>query len=652
MRYLFLFLPIFIFAKDMKQLDSITIISATRTEKIADDSPVKINLITNNEIKKTHAKNISEAVKYIPNLMIKETHGKQGDGVWIQGINSDRILVLINGEPMTSSTGTTVDISQINTSDVDKIEIIKGSSSALYGSSAIGGVINIITKEPKYEGLRSQLSIEGGSFLSKSPKTLGSSLIKASSSYKKDKHLLGVDFTYDYLAGIKLKKGRTYDIPQIDKFNINTLYKYKNKDFQWYIKPRYLYEKTNKPYVLFNPPFKVNQTKTEKTNKYRLSFGFDKDFLDSQLRFKSFYEYYHSNSVNDTDSTPYIEQDRTAKIDLVSFDLQYDKQINEEHLFTIGGTFKKEKMTQNNKKGSQSKIDKIIELGSNVKKENKEIFIQDDWFVSDNIEVIPGIRYQSDDGFGSYISPKLSVFYTPFNTDENRFNIRFSYGNGYKIPSLKERFFFFDHSAFGYKVLGEPNLNPETSKSYQLSSEFIQKDDYSFALNLFYNDIKNLILTSKDDKLSASTGLNIFRYQNIDKVSTKGLELEFDKKFFNYFTLSAGYTYLIAKNKITKKYLPQRPKHQLKLTLEVDYDDYIVLLALQKESKEYVDSQNKETSPAKTVVDVKLTKRINKSFEVYTGVDNILNQYKNPDDKNDLRTKRPRYYYLGINYKF
>jgi len=121
------------------------VVTATRTERVLDETPVRTEVVTREEIERTHARTLKQALENVPGLQMREVVGKSGYELSLQGLSSDQVLVLIDGLPITASTGSTVDLSQYLISGVERIEVVKGASSAQYGSSAMGGVINIIT---------------------------------------------------------------------------------------------------------------------------------------------------------------------------------------------------------------------------------------------------------------------------------------------------------------------------------------------------------------------------------------------------------------------------------------------------------------------------------------------------------------------------
>ncbi len=144
------------------------VVTGTRTEETLFETPVRTEVVTSEELRRTHARNVREALASVPGVQLREVHGKSGYEVWMQGIQADRVLVLVDGLPMTATTGSAVDVSQLSILDVERIEVVKGAVSAQYGSAGIGGVVNVITRriEP---GWRGSATIDGGSYGEQNP---------------------------------------------------------------------------------------------------------------------------------------------------------------------------------------------------------------------------------------------------------------------------------------------------------------------------------------------------------------------------------------------------------------------------------------------------------------------------------------------------
>ena len=139
------------------------VITGTRTERDIDEAPVRTEVVSREEIERTHAGTLKQALENVPGLQLREVVGKSGYELSLQGLSADQVLVLIDGLPITASTSSTVDLSQYLLDDVERIEVVKGASSAQYGSSAMGGVVNVITRR-QAAGFGGAASVSLGSY--------------------------------------------------------------------------------------------------------------------------------------------------------------------------------------------------------------------------------------------------------------------------------------------------------------------------------------------------------------------------------------------------------------------------------------------------------------------------------------------------------
>ncbi len=230
------------------------------------------------------------------------------------------------------------------------------------------------------------------------------------------------------------------------------------------------------------------------------------------------------------------------------------------------------------------------------------------------------------------------------------------YGVGYRVPDLKERYYFFDHSALGYQVMGNPDLQPESSHSFQLGFDLKLEDSLHVDLNFYYNKIQDLIDTELDAVASGNVGLQVFTYQNIRRARTAGAELTVSRKFTKYMNLFASYVYLEAKDEDTDKWLTGRSKHQFKTGMIFTVEEWgsELLLNWSYHTKQYVDSANSEVSPGWNVFDIKFNQKINKRLDAFIGLKNVFDVHRspNPTTSADLRPASGRYFYLGFKYNF
>lgn len=667
------------------------VITATRSQKTLKDSPVPIRVLDSQTLDKNHAHTLKDALALLPNVNLRQIHGKTGYEVVMQGMGGDQVLVLIDGLPLTASTGSRVNLNQYLNTEVAQIEVIQGASSSQYGSSAMGGVINVITKKIKpNQFLTGQMSAElasngrqnisqktwdnNVSHIQTSMDTKlnadGSLMGRLSASYHDDK---GLDDNHNHWTRIKdasQQKQITAKLMYHPNSDVNN-----NKQQAWLEATQYQEEDVSR----FNRRVAQNllaQQREENIDKSRYAMGFSHQFhhhkndknnianrlLTGNLQASWLSEKYksHSNTfvftadnINGSGSQQLANQTLTAQrktnISTQLAQWQYDfsdwEVANGRHLLQIGGQWQQDTL-------SQYKDGKSELAGNQVKRDVIEGYIQDDWLIGHDWELLTGIRYQKDSDFGQHLAPKVAVKYNHYD-DKGRQHIwRASVGQGYRVPNLKERHFLFDHSNLGYKVLGNPNLQPETSNSYQLGYQFELNRNVNMALNAYYNDIKNFIQTDESN-FTYDGGIKIFRYQNVNDAITYGGDISGNWQINPNNLLSASYAHTQTKNKQTGTELIGRPQHTAMLTWENHLTDKLQLInQLKYESKHLVSSHDNTYSPDWLIVNSKANYQISPNFSVYAGVNNLFDEQKDSRKDSDHRPVDNRQWLAGVTFNF
>lgn len=617
------------------------VVTGTRTEKRLLDVPVRTEVVTRQQIEKQNARDLSDALKYVPGLMIKPIHGKTGSQVWIQGIDSDRVLILINGLPISASTGSSVDLSQVGVGDIDRIEIVKGATSALYGSSAMGGVINIITATTQ-QPRSGSVTLSAGNFGDYDPEgspALTERHLKAAYSQQGDVWGLrlhgDIRDTDGYQIGVK---------PRIRGFdgykgNAEAEVSYRPSPRERYISTLRYYGEDHKIPDSVSIPGQPSKDRTEVLDRGHVNLRYEREMDDGSMQFLVAAE----DQTDETDSTI------TRKADMTSRRLEGQwTQERGENLLTVGGVVFKETLTQTK--------DGLTEIsGGKETRENVEFFAQYDLFAANGWEWVPGVRMQNDSDFGSHVSPKLNLLYSPKWVDGVTTNVRIGLGHGYRVPNLKERHYVFDHSHLGYMVIGSPDLDPESSNSVQLGLEWVGQS-YRFDGNLFYNRITDLIETSFSERIKGREGnpVAIFRYQNIGKSTTQGIELGAQRQWETT-AVQLGYTYLKSEDRSTGNDLPKRPEHQVKASFDWMPTSTKAEFSLQAvyQSEEYIDTENTRRSPAWTTWDLKVNYPVSEKLRLFAGIENVTDELRDPKaGGEDLRPDRPRYVYAGMQFNY
>ncbi len=628
------------------------VITGTRTEKPVLEAPVRTEVVSRGEIEKTHARDLKEALEDAPGLLLKPIHGKSGFEAWLQGMDSDRVLVVIDGEPISPSTGSAVDLSQIGTADIERIEIVKGATSALYGSNAMGGVINVVTRKPE-RPLAYSLTVDGGSYGDKNLSGDGSDI-----SVRHVAGNLAIRRPGGYLqfsGSLRDKDGYTLDPDTFrsegeegTKSNLDLRLAWTPGDrTEIHFKPRYYREDiSNNISTLAPGAGEIRKKKNEAATRSSATLGMERK-LDHGGRLRAWLlrENWRDVTQQDAIATPEVEQERTAEIDLYRAEFQWDRPWGENHVFTSGLLLGRAGLDQYQDRAGQARA---VEVDGKEQR-NIEAYLQDDIFLGEQWEVVPGVRIQDDSDFGFYAAPKINALFTPRWFSDVTTNIRMGVGRGYRVPNLKERFYVFDHSQLGYMVLGNNELGPERSDSYQLGIEFARPGDFRAEIHLFHNRIRNLIDTNLNPDKSAQTGLRIFEFQNVARALTQGVEINGNLSLES-FDIKGGYTLLDSEDRDTGKTLTERPRHQVKLGF--DYEDKtrgtVLTLRGVYQSEEFIDAENLLESPAWTTWDVKLTQAVSQRLKVFGGIDNLTDEHRDPNDRDDFRPRAGRFVYLGV----
>jgi len=240
--------------------------------------------------------------------------------------------------------------------------------------------------------------------------------------------------------------------------------------------------------------------------------------------------------------------------------------------------------------------------------------------------------------------------------------LRAGFGQSYRVPNLKERFYVFDHSALGYMVLGNKDLSPETANSINASFTYntsIANNavDLSTDINVHYAKTEDLIDSIIDPVQSELTGLSIYQYQNINQAKTHGFDISADLSF-NQWQMQVNYSYLSSEDDNDQR-LFSRPRHQVKFNLNYDisaYDIELIAFAVYQADEAVPDSyqavENNEFTTFNFVFDQMLSEQLSWRIRV----ENIFDEHKsssaNRQNLFDARPVSSRTLSAGISYQF
>lgn len=623
------------------------VVTGTRTPKTLKDSPIKTEVIQQQQIRERRLRNAAEAIVDMPGVTLSDATGKTGQSAVMQGLGGEHVLVLVDGAPILQNSSAGVDLTQIPATDIERIEVVKGGASALYGGQAMGGVINIITKKP--DGLFNYDFDMGtaATFSQLKAQVRGQALHNAYKvSLSRDSET-SIDqnpqtLTRDTPDVQKLQGSLWFERRLGEKHKLSTELGYGNESATTYwgqLQP-------NSSYVPVE-----NRGSIERR---RLKLGYNANLSETQTLsvFVLGERVDDWLSMEDNPVTPFPEALKKSRLERQRFESQWDVGASENHILTLGAVAENQFLDQSTETAvnASARLTKSeVEGKSN---QTTEVFLQDDWLL-DQQEIISGVRITRDQAFGWHVDPKVNWLYQFKGFADHTSTFRASVGSGYRIPNLKERFYLLDHRSFaGYVVYGNENLRPEESISAQMGLEISNDDRYSAHANVFYNRVRGLISTRE---VATGTTERAFRFENLDQVLIQGLELSGRAKLAKAWQLAPSFTYTRAFDEGSGLFVANRPFYvgQLSLIYQLSRDRGNLNATYRYTGDAYANLENTEQQTAFSVLDVRLNRKIQKNIELYLGIRNLLDVRKQPliDGSTQIFDQRPamgRVFFIGL----
>ncbi len=610
------------------------VVTGTRSPHLLKDVPVQTEVVSKRDMMRTGAKTVDEAL--ISSIGIQVTGGGlSGQEASIRGVEGDRVLILIDGERAVGRVRGSIDLSQYSLANVEKIEIIKGSGATLYGSDAIGGVVNIITKRPIASTGSVNLYGDYGSYTTYNP------LIEF--EYGNQKTAINGGVQFYSTNGFDLDKSTPHTNGQdaIDRLNFNAKLRRKLST-KWSMtgSARFMREQRNwiESEVVAQNAFQDTTyvySDDESNQRYEGSLSFDYLSGDNySMKGRVFATYYnHEFDKYSSDRINWIDASQTEDLYVdVSYTSNY--VIGQSHVATYGLDYSYQDL-----KSKDQLVEGVLadKAGS--------AYLQYEYSPIKNLNFLPGVRYDNHSSFGGHVNPSINIMWSP----GEQLKIRGFLGRGFRAPSIKQQYFIFDHTAAGYIVYGGrvdlpsgvassgsySDLIQETSVNSSLSAEFSYGTMGLHRLTYFYNHLNNLI----DFVLIGFTPTywrGVYVYQNIETAITQGVEWESRIRLGKTVEFSFSYNYLFSRNLGTQERLINRPAHTLKFYLTgfhakrgfggSIWGDYQSNKLWRARSNTGGNENPGEYAPHRTRLSVNLFKRWSNSFEAFMKIENLFDE--------------------------
>jgi len=523
-------------------------VTSTRTETPLQQVTTSASVITAKDIQDQQAVTVLEALRHVPGLDVVQS-GSRGTGtsVFIRGSESDHVLILIDGVEVNSTTLGAFNFAHLTTDNVERIEILRGAGGTLYGSQAIGGVINIITK--KGQGpLEPGLSLEGGNGAThRQLLTLkgGAGKLAYSISAARMESQGFHSFNDDYR---NLAASARLDYQVTEDASLKGIFHFVKTDLG-------LFNNNN---FASAPDPNAREASTQYLGKLEWE---QKIFKNWDYRFSGSMFKEHIKDSDNVDGCVFFgfpcdsrTRDRfRPQIDTGEFQTNY--RFEDWSTTTFGVEYKRRSAS------TSGGIDKAIR--------NMGYYLQEQFqFLDRRLIVIPGIRLDDNQSFGTAWTPSFSAAYLFRETGTK---VKGGYAKGFKAPTLNELFF---PPGFGCPAFGNPNLSPE--KSWELNAGVEQNllsDRVKLGVTYFHREVQDLI----EGRPIPGDPFGCFRAENVGRARFDGVEWNLDIKLLTSLTVNANYTYLDWDTADGK--LRRRPRHRGNVSLNYLYDNLNVNLS-------------------------------------------------------------------------
>lgn len=500
------------------QLDEV-VITGTRTPKKIKDVPIYTKVISSTAIQNSGNRSlISLLENELPGLDFNSNAGVPN--INMHGLGGNYVLLLVDGERIAGETRNNMDYAMIQPDNIERIEIVNGTSSTLYGSNAMAGVINIITKKNK-KSFESTVSAIGGDYgyenynasagIKRKNYSLQSNLFyKANGNYflkdrSPEKRIYADRIESEpTLRTTEVEGGHSYSAEQ--KVSYTAIEKLRLTAKAGYFK-RERYNAGVEGSVMHNL---YSNFTTVLTADYRWAEGQN---LSVSYNFSDYrkYNFYH---VVDLTKRDYLDKIQSVRV--VS-----QNKLNATNELTTGIEY------------LEQSLDTYMFAGNaSFDNSSKSAFVQHDYKINEKLNLLSGLRLDKNSSYGEHLSPKIAL-----KADfSEAWSLRTSYAGGFRSPSLKELYTNWDHLGM-FQIIGNPELKPEKNSNIMATLTY-NKPKFNLALNVFYNKITDKI------GLFQNSSFDTIQYRNFDKQSIYGTELNADFKIFPQVTLQAGYSFV------------------------------------------------------------------------------------------------------------
>lgn len=508
-----------------------TLISANRQVQARNDSSAANTVFTREDIDRLQPTSLTDLLQRVPGVQVAQTGGRSSlPGVYIRGTNSSQSLVLVDGQRIGSSSSGDSNLQFINVEQIERVEVLRGSRSAIYGSDAIGGVIQIFTRRGIQQGLQGRMHLGFGS----------------NQTWQRSLGLSGGDQQTRFSLGASLDETAGIDSTRESYPSDDDHDAYRNQSLSLSLSHAFdddlevgLNLLDNRGRSQYDSPFGYFDMATNNTYQQQPHTDFTvssiSSFIDARLNdsWKSRLELGHAENRDAKRDKLTVERS-TFNTYRDSLNWQNDLSLDERNSLILGADWYEDRLNTSAAYGEDSRW-------------NRAAFIQHR-FRGDNFSTELGLRHDRNQQFGSQNtwSGSLTV---PVNPDND---LLLSYSEGFRAPTFTDLY---------YPNSSNPQIKPEHSKSYELQWRSQLTPDSRLEASLYRIDLKDAIIYNTSAR----------RPENIGSARINGLETALKQEWFGWQT-SAGVAIIDPRNRQSGEQLARRAKRTLNLDLDRQFE--------------------------------------------------------------------------------
>lgn len=573
---------------DTLSLQEETVVTATRTAQTLDKTLAPVEVMTAEDIARLQVRDMGDLLSRMTSVNIKSSGGRGSTtSMFVRGNNSDHTLVLIDGIRVGSASNGSASLQHIDPATIERVELVRGPRSSIYGSEAIGGVLQIFTRKGA-EVSQGSIKVGGGSNNSWNSSVGG--------TYRADDYWVNAQLAHDETEGFNRTDSDTYPDNDDDAYRNSTLGLSGGYDFSQAVGLTANYQKS--------------EGESEYDSCYEGWFSidcmpyseFERETLSGKLKTqwsKEFVTYWTAGRSEDSsevfdDLTPdesrYGGNRNFFDTTRISYGMQNDYAFSPENILTIGADYYDDKLDSNAP---------IATAGSILERDNLGIYGQYQLSLGNN-SFVAGVRSDDNEQYGEQTTGNLAYGYQL--TDSTK--VVASWGTAFKAPTFNELYWP------GY---GNPELKPEESENYELGFKY-NLNSVSAEVSAFRNKVDQLI----------GFGPNYIP-ENIDEALIKGVELNASAQLLSW-DVSANYTWLDPKDQETEKVLSYRAENSAAINADNRWGDFSLGFTVRGQDSVYTNGSNTSELDGFGLLDIRAAYQATENVQLQLKVDNVLDK--------------------------